>query len=92
VLRVLAEVRDPDPRTAPAAAEELLQRLGRRPELPVLLHGENAAAWVVLRMALVRGLHTRIGLEDALELPDGAPAPDNAELVRTARRYAGSGI
>ncbi|MEV5504882.1 3-keto-5-aminohexanoate cleavage protein [Streptomyces orinoci] len=91
VLRVLAEIQDPDPDTAPRAAEDLLQLLGIRPELPLLLHGEGAAAWAVLRMAVARGLHTRIGLEDALHLPDGAAAPDNAELVRTARCYAGSG-
>ena len=31
------------------------------------------------------GLATRIGLEDALALPDGSPAPDNPALVRAAR-------
>jgi uncharacterized protein (DUF849 family) len=30
------------------------------------------------------GLPTRIGLEDTLVLPDGAPAPENAALVRVA--------
>ncbi|MFI9718481.1 3-keto-5-aminohexanoate cleavage protein [Streptomyces sp. NPDC052396] len=91
VLRVLAEVMDEDPHTAPATAAALLRQLTPAAELGILLHGQGAAAWPVLRMALARGLHTRIGLEDASQLPDGAPAPDNAELVRAARRYAPSG-
>ncbi|WP_346540125.1 3-keto-5-aminohexanoate cleavage protein [Micromonospora sp. DPT] len=52
---------------------------------PVLLHGEGAAAWPVLAEAVRRGLDTRIGLEDTLGLPDGAPASDNAALVAAAR-------
>lgn len=36
------------------------------------------------RHAARRGLQTRIGLEDVLELPDGSPAPDNASLVLSA--------
>lgn len=52
--------------------------------IPVLLHGEDASAWNVLRLAKRLGLHTRIGLEDTLFLPDEAQAPDNAALVRTA--------
>jgi len=38
-----------------------------------------------LRHANRRGLQTRIGLEDALELPDGSRAPDNVALVAAAR-------
>ncbi|GAA3741556.1 3-keto-5-aminohexanoate cleavage protein [Micromonospora maritima] len=52
---------------------------------PVLLHGEGPATWPVFGEAVRRGLHTRIGLEDTLLLPDGAPAPDNAALVAAAR-------
>nr|WP_284291574.1 3-keto-5-aminohexanoate cleavage protein [Angustibacter aerolatus] len=55
---------------------------------PVLLHGAGASAWPVLRLAVARGLATRIGLEDADHLPDGAPLPDvhpNAALVAAAR-------
>lgn len=51
---------------------------------PILLHGEDAAAWPVLRLAAARRLHTRIGLEDVLRLPDGEPAAGNASLVRAA--------
>lgn len=85
VLRVLAEVTDPDPLAAPAAALALLDTLTTRTTLPILLHGEGAAAWAVLHAAATRQLDTRIGLEDVLNLPDGAPAPSNASLVRTAR-------
>lgn len=91
VLRVLAEITDTDPVTAPATAARLLERLAA-PDGPgtaarhgVLLHGEDGAAWTVLRMAVARGLDTRIGLEDVLLLPDGTPAPDNAALVLAAR-------
>ncbi|GAA2278453.1 3-keto-5-aminohexanoate cleavage protein [Nonomuraea roseoviolacea subsp. roseoviolacea] len=85
VLRVLAEVTDTDPRTAPAAARTLLGELGDGLRAPVLLHAEEGAAWPVLRLAGELGLDTRIGLEDVLELPDGTPAATNAELVRAAR-------
>ncbi|MGC5311129.1 3-keto-5-aminohexanoate cleavage protein [Micromonospora zamorensis] len=51
---------------------------------PVLLHAEGPATWAVLAEAVSRGLYTRIGLEDTLLLPDGAPAPGNAALVTAA--------
>ena len=50
----------------------------------VLLHGEGPATWDVLRAAVRRGLDTRIGLEDALWLPGGEAASDNAAMVATA--------
>ncbi|WP_119729573.1 3-keto-5-aminohexanoate cleavage protein [Thermomonospora amylolytica] len=83
VLRVLAEVTDTGPATAPGTARDLLDRL-RAATRPILLHGEDGGAWPVLRLACALGLPTRIGLEDALLLPDGSPAPGNAELVRAA--------
>ncbi|GAA4229743.1 3-keto-5-aminohexanoate cleavage protein [Actinomadura meridiana] len=85
VLRILAEVTDPDPRTATDTAKELLQGLGTRHGRPVLLHGEDGGAWPVLRLAVRLNLDVRIGLEDTLTLPDGVPAADNAALVQTAR-------
>jgi uncharacterized protein (DUF849 family) len=48
------------------------------------LHGEGPSTWPVLRAAVRRRLDTRIGLEDTLELPDGSPAADNAQLVAEA--------
>ena len=93
-LRVLVEL--PGDARAAEDADELLallgiDDLGRTSEgIPVLLHGEDRSAWPVLRLAARRGLATRIGLEDALELPDGSPAPGNAALVRAAREVLGS--
>ncbi|WP_020139325.1 3-keto-5-aminohexanoate cleavage protein [Streptomyces sp. 351MFTsu5.1] len=79
VLRVLAEVADTD--AAEAAAHRLLADLGPAHGRPVLLHGEDAGAWPVLRLAGRLGLATRVGLEDTLVLPDGQRALSNAQLV-----------
>jgi uncharacterized protein (DUF849 family) len=79
VLRVLAEVTDTQ--AAEASARTLLAELGPAHGRPVLLHGEDAGAWPVLRLAGRLGLATRVGLEDALVLPDGRPALSNAQLV-----------
>ncbi|MGA5167890.1 MULTISPECIES: 3-keto-5-aminohexanoate cleavage protein [Streptomyces] len=84
VSRVLAEVTDPDPVTAGDTARALLAEVGDAHGLPVLLHGEDGGAWPVLRLALRRGLDTRVGLEDTLLLPDGRPADSNARLVAEA--------
>ncbi len=81
VLRVLAEVTDTDPATAPDSAHALLSDLGPAHGRPVLLHGEDGGAWPVLRLAGRLGLATRIGLEDTLFLPDGGRAASNAALV-----------
>lgn len=92
VLRLLAEVTDPDPDpdTAPATAAALLAELrgaDTAAALPVLLHGEDGSAWPVLRLAAAQGLSVRIGLEDVLHLPDGTPASDNAQLIVSAREF-----
>ncbi|AGS68585.1 3-keto-5-aminohexanoate cleavage protein [Streptomyces collinus] len=84
VLRVLAEVTDPDPATAEDSARALLVGIGDAFGRPVLLHGEEGGTWPVLRLAGRLGLATRIGLEDTLFLPDGERAPSNAELVAAA--------
>lgn len=61
-----------------------------------LWHVDGVRAWlaspyrhrclrVLLELLAARlGMSTRIGLEDVLVLPDGAPAEDNAALVRAA--------
>jgi uncharacterized protein (DUF849 family) len=83
-LRVLVELPDGlDEAEVESLADDLLRRLGDR--TPVLMHGEGSSCWPALRSAVRRGLSTRIGLEDVLELPDGTPASDNAALVRAAR-------
>ncbi len=84
VLRVLAEVTDRSAGGAASTAEALLARL-HPASAPILLHGEAAGAWPVLRLAARRGFAVRIGLEDTLVLPDGQIATDNAELVAAAR-------
>ncbi|MFE0137725.1 3-keto-5-aminohexanoate cleavage protein [Streptomyces sp. NPDC059037] len=84
VLRVLAEVTDPDPGTAPESARALLAAIGPAHGRPVLLHGEEGGAWPVLRLAGRLGLATRVGLEDTLFLPDGQRAASNAQLVSAA--------
>lgn len=89
VLRVLAEVTDPDPDTAETSARALLASLGGTHGRPVLLHGEEGGAWPVLRLAGRLGLATRIGLEDTLLLPGGQRASSNAELVAAALRTPG---
>lgn len=80
-VRVLAEVQDD------GTAADLLEALAWT-TVPVLLHGQNANTWSVLRQALTHGLDTRIGLEDTLHLPDGTRARSNADLVRHARTMA----
>jgi uncharacterized protein (DUF849 family) len=82
VLRVLAEVTDTD--AAEASARTLLTELGMAHGRPVLLHGEDAGAWPVLRLAGRLDLATRVGLEDTLLLPDGQRALSNAQLVAEA--------
>jgi uncharacterized protein (DUF849 family) len=54
--------------------------------IPRLLHGIDGTAWPMIGEAARRGLQTRIGFEDTVTLPDGAPAPSNAALVAAARR------
>ena len=55
---------------------------------PTLLHGEGAVAWPMFLYALERGYDARIGFEDTLALPEGAPARDNAQLVKAALKLA----
>ncbi|WP_161195102.1 MULTISPECIES: 3-keto-5-aminohexanoate cleavage protein [unclassified Streptomyces] len=86
VLRVLAELTDPDPGSARASASALLAEIGSAGGRPVLLHGEEGGAWPVLRLARELGLATRVGLEDTLVLPDGRRAGSNAELVEAVTR------
>ena len=85
VRRVLAEITDTDPRTSTATAARLVDELRCATTQPILLHGEDAAAWSILQLAASRRLDMRVGLEDVLSLPDGTPAASNADLIRAAR-------
>jgi uncharacterized protein (DUF849 family) len=81
-LRVMIEL-GPDGDTE--TADDLLARIrSAGSPAPILLHGLDASCWPLLAHAGVRGLQTRIGLEDTLLLPDGSTAPGNAELVAAA--------
>jgi len=92
-LRVLLELADGmNEDDVHEAADDMLDRLHGRTELPVLLHGAGTSAWPAYHYAVRMGLDTRIGLEDTLELPDGTTARDNAALVHAARVMAGSHV
>jgi uncharacterized protein (DUF849 family) len=68
-----------------ALADDLLSQVAAAGSpAPVLLHGLDGSCWPLLEHAGVRGVQTRIGLEDTLHLPDGSLAPDNAALVSAA--------
>jgi len=82
-LRVLVEPITEDPVEAVARVAEVEDALDDLP-VPQLHHGDGPATWAVIQRAIPDGRDIRIGLEDALTLPDGRAARDNAELVATA--------
>lgn len=82
VLRVLVEIFE---QPAERHADAVLHRLDAcGVTAPRLLHGEEGTCWPLIAHAGRLGLATRIGLEDTLTGPDGAPVSDNAHLVRLA--------
>jgi uncharacterized protein (DUF849 family) len=84
-VRVLVEPLDAEPEAAvahAAAMEQVFAQAGVG--LEQVHHGDGVATWHVMERALARGHGTRAGLEDTTVLPDGTPATDNAQLVRTA--------
>jgi len=84
-VRVLVETQPREPGAAVAEARAIDDELDKAEiRVPRLHHGEGLATWAVVEMALDRGHDIRIGLEDTLQLPDGSPARDNAELVEAA--------
>ena len=85
-FRVLLELPDGlDVTESRQNADTLLAAIGEvRDQAQVLLHGQGSSCWPTLRYGAERGLATRIGLEDTLELPDGSLAPDNLALVHAA--------
>jgi len=68
-----------------ATADELLAMVAvAASPAPILLHGLDESCWPLLEHAGVRGVQTRIGMEDTLSLPDGSIASGNAALVAAA--------
>ncbi len=88
-LRILIEINEQDTREGLEAAAAIRLVLARASlDVPVLQHGFDATVWPLYQDALLRGLDSRIGLEDGRALPDGTVAQDNAELLRAAVRLA----
>lgn len=68
-----------------ATADELIALVAAAGSpAPILLHGLDESCWPLLQHAGVRGVQTRIGMEDTLALPDGTVASGNAALVSAA--------
>jgi len=68
-----------------ATADELLAMVAvAASPAPILLHGLDESCRPLLEHAGVRGVQTRIGMEDTLSLPDGSIASGNAALVAAA--------
>ncbi|WP_137148435.1 3-keto-5-aminohexanoate cleavage protein [Mycolicibacterium sp. CR10] len=68
-----------------ATADELLAMVAAAGSpAPILLHGLDESCWPLLEHAGVKGVQTRIGMEDTLCLPDGSTASGNAALVSAA--------
>jgi uncharacterized protein (DUF849 family) len=84
-LRILVEVGEHDIDRAHAVTDEILGALRSAPfPRPILLHGDDASAWPLLRRALESGFSTRIGFEDVKVLPNGSAAASNSEIVAAA--------
>ncbi|MBV8099536.1 MAG: 3-keto-5-aminohexanoate cleavage protein [Verrucomicrobia bacterium] len=86
-LRILVEVGEHDIDRAHAVTDEIMGVLRGAPfPRPILLHGDDASAWPLLRRAFESGFSTRIGFEDVKVLPDGSAAASNSDLVAAAVR------
>ncbi len=89
VLRILIEINEQDEVEGLEAAAAIRKVLARASlDVPVLQHGFDASKWPLYRDALLRGLDSRIGLEDGKFLPSGEEARDNAALIKAALEIA----
>lgn len=89
VLRILIEINEQDEAEGLEAAAAIRKVLARASlDVPVLQHGFDASKWPLYRDALLRGLDSRIGLEDGKFLPSGEEATDNAALIKAALEIA----
>lgn len=88
--RVLVELPDvPAGQLRPAAEGIRTALIAASHRRPLLLHGEERSAWPGVLLALEAGADTRIGLEDTLTGPGGAPVGSNAELLTLCREFLG---
>lgn len=82
------------PQVAPATAgnyDALVAAMGQTfPDARWAAHGQGGGAYAVARRAIEARHHVRVGFEDMVALPDGAPAESNADLVAWAVRVAGA--
>jgi len=85
--RILLELPDAPPAEALRLLDDIRAVLGEQVRVhELVIHGEGQSAWALVRMAISLGSPTRIGLEDVLVLPGGAPARSNACLFASAVR------
>lgn len=85
ILRILIEINEQDEAEGLAVAADIRKLLAAASlDVPVLQHGLDDTKWPLYRDALLRGLDSRIGLEDGKYLPDGSEAADNAALIKAA--------
>ncbi|WP_445397830.1 3-keto-5-aminohexanoate cleavage protein [Streptomyces sp. LE64] len=88
-VRILIEPVEEDPVRAVVEARAMAAQVrAAGVACPILYHGDGATVWPLVRAAVEDGHETRVGFEDGTALPDGAPAADNAALVRAARALA----
>lgn len=83
--RILVEIAEQNLEQALRTAHAILQALQAfQPHVPRLLHGTDATMWPLFQVALEQRLSVRIGLEDGLQLPSGAVATGNQQLLQQA--------
>jgi len=85
-IRLVAEPTEPG--MAVDEAIRIMRALGQ-PEVPVLVHGEDAGAWPVFDYAVEHHLDARIGLEDTLNGRDGWLSRGNEDLIEAALGISG---
>jgi uncharacterized protein (DUF849 family) len=86
-LRLLIEPMQPTLNEVLKTLDGILALLqGAGVTLPIVLHGLNETAWLMIDEAAARGYDTRVGFEDILTLPDGTPAFGNGALVAEAAK------
>lgn len=82
-VRILIEPEDEDPDAAVRACRDIAARLREAGvTTPLLYHGYDQTTWPIVTAAIEDGVEARIGFEDALLMPNGEPAVDNAELIQ----------